>query len=74
MKYWTVEYTENAKKDRKALDNSVRIQVDKAIRKVSQNPLPKNEGGYQCKQLKPCRVILSEAKDLCDHAIAPICR
>jgi len=46
MKYWKVEYTSEAKKDRKALEKSARIQVDKAILKVSQNPLPKREGGY----------------------------
>ena len=46
MKYWTVGYTQEAVKDRAALDDSARHQVDKAIRKVSQNPLPKSEGGY----------------------------
>jgi mRNA interferase RelE/StbE len=46
MNYWEVQYTIEATKDRDALDSSTRNQVDKAIRKVSQNPLPKNEGGY----------------------------
>ena len=46
MKYWDVKYTEEAGKDRDALNTSSRNQVDKAIRKVSQNPLPKSEGGY----------------------------
>ena len=46
MKYWDVEFTNQAVKDRDALGASARNQVDKAIRKVSQNPLPKNEGGY----------------------------
>jgi len=46
MKYWDVVYTEEAEKDRDALDNSAKIHVLKAIRKVSQNPLPKSEGGY----------------------------
>lgn len=43
---WKVELSEEAKKDRKALDGSVRRQVDSAIYKVAMNPLPKNEGGY----------------------------
>jgi len=46
MKRWDVEFTDEAAKDRKSLDTSARNQVDKAIYKVSQNPLPKNEGGY----------------------------
>ncbi|MCL2514069.1 MAG: type II toxin-antitoxin system RelE/ParE family toxin, partial [Oscillospiraceae bacterium] len=43
---WHIDYIEEAVKDRKTLDASVRNQVDKAIRKVSKNPLPKSEGGY----------------------------
>ena len=46
MKPWQVEYTEEAVKDVGAFDSSVREQVYKAIYKVSQNPLPKSEGGY----------------------------
>jgi mRNA interferase RelE/StbE len=46
MKYWDVDFTEEAKKDRDELNSAVRNQVDKAIRKVSQNPLPKSEGDY----------------------------
>ena len=46
MNYWSVEYTDEAAKDRSELDASLRILVDKAIRKVSLNPLPNNEGGY----------------------------
>ena len=46
MMYWNVEFEDEAKKDINALDASARIQVNKAIRKVSQNPLPKSEGGY----------------------------
>jgi len=45
MKY-TVDYTRLAKADLKELDNSQRQQVRKLIDKVSQNPLPKSEGGY----------------------------
>jgi len=43
---YSVEYHVDAEKDRAALDASVRNQVDRAIIKVSQNPLPKSEGGY----------------------------
>jgi mRNA interferase RelE/StbE len=46
MTAWTVEYTEEAKKDIKSLDRSQTNQVIKAIDKVSQNPLPQSEGGY----------------------------
>ena len=46
MKPWTVEFTADAEKDRDALDRSQRLQVDKAIYKVSKNPLPQSEGGY----------------------------
>ena len=37
---------EEAEKDMKKLDHSVRIQVLKGIRRVSQNPLSVQEGGY----------------------------
>ena len=43
---WIVEYTQEAKKDLIELDNSQRIQVLKAIKKVSGNPIPASEGGY----------------------------
>jgi len=43
---WKVEFTTEAEKDRDTLDRSQRLQVDKAIFKVSQNPLPQSEGGY----------------------------
>jgi mRNA interferase RelE/StbE len=35
-----------AVEDLKRLDHSQRLQVLKAINKVSSNPLPQNEGGY----------------------------
>ena len=41
-----VVYLPEAEKDLKDLDSSQRILVLKAIKKVSQNPLPSNEGGY----------------------------
>lgn len=43
---WGIEFLEEAEKDMKKLDNSVRIQVMKGIKKVSNNPLPAEEGGY----------------------------
>jgi mRNA interferase RelE/StbE len=43
---WNIEYTQEAKKDLIELDNSQRLQVLKAIKKVSGNPLPASEGGY----------------------------
>jgi len=41
-----VEYTDLAKADLKELDGSQSKTVRKAIYKVSENPLPKSEGGY----------------------------
>ena len=43
---WQVEYLKEAVEDLKRLDHSQRLQVLKAIDKVSGNPLPQNEGGY----------------------------
>ena len=43
---WSIEFLDEAKKDLKKLDNSVQLQVLKGIRKVAQNPLPVQEGGY----------------------------
>lgn len=45
MKY-VVKYSSLALKDLYKLDNSCRQLVLKAIKKVSQNPLPDYEGGY----------------------------
>ncbi len=45
MSDWDIQYTSYAKADLEKLDNSQRIHVVKAIKKVSQNPLPNNEGG-----------------------------
>ena len=41
-----VEYTESSEADLKALDGSQQKIVRKAIDKISENPLPKKEGGY----------------------------
>jgi len=43
---YKVLYSHYAEKDLDNLDNSQRIQVLKAIDKVSKNPLSKLEGGY----------------------------
>lgn len=43
---WRVVYLPEAEKDLKSLDGSQRILVLKAIKKVSTNPLPMEEGGY----------------------------
>lgn len=41
---WKVEYFKDAVNDLLNLDKSQRIQVFKAIAKVSENPLPQDEG------------------------------
>ncbi len=43
---WIVEYREEAKDDLKRLAHPQQVLVLKGIRKVAQNPLPQNEGGY----------------------------
>jgi mRNA interferase RelE/StbE len=43
---WDFIYLPEAKEDLKKLDKSQSILVLKAIKKVSQNPLPASEGGY----------------------------
>ena len=43
---WEIRYLPEAEKDFKKLDQSQRILVRKAIKKVQQNPLPVSEGGY----------------------------
>jgi plasmid stabilization system len=43
---WDIVYLKEAKSDLEKLDNSIRIQVLKGIQKVSNNPLPVNNGGY----------------------------
>jgi mRNA interferase RelE/StbE len=46
MKKWTIDHIDEALKDYKDFDKSVLRQIDKIIERVSQNPLPQNEGGY----------------------------
>jgi mRNA interferase RelE/StbE len=43
---WNVIYLPEARDDLSKLDGSQRILVQKAIKKVSKNPLPNIEGGY----------------------------
>ena len=43
---WTVEFLPEARKDIKSLDKSQWVLIQKALKKVSQNPLPVTEGGY----------------------------
>jgi len=46
MMKWTIDFYDEAEKEFTKLDGSPKFQVAKAIRKVSQNPLPQSEGGY----------------------------
>lgn len=46
MSTWRIEYLREALDDLRALDRSQQIQVQKAILKVSINPLPQSEGEY----------------------------
>ena len=46
MNAFELAFLDDALRDMKALDSSVRLQVLKAIKKVQQSPLPKSEGGY----------------------------
>src|SRR5665647_897541 len=43
---WVIEHSKEAQKDLAKIDHSQKLQVLKAIEKVSQNPLPDYEGGY----------------------------
>jgi mRNA interferase RelE/StbE len=40
------EYSDDAKKDLDNFNKSQIAQIENAVLKVSQNPLPQNEGGY----------------------------
>ena len=42
---YRTEYSNEATKDRKNFNDYQLDQIDKAVRKVSKNPLPQNEGG-----------------------------
>lgn len=43
---WKLEFLPEALDDLETLDNSIRVPVLKGIKKVQQNPLTKEEGGY----------------------------
>ena len=43
---WEVNYLPEALKDLKSLAGNQSLLVQKAIKKVQQNPLPESEGGY----------------------------
>ena len=43
---WEVTYLPEAEKDYRSLAHNQRLLVSKAIKKVKENPLPKEEGGY----------------------------
>ena len=43
---WKIKYLPEAAKDLKKLSGDQRILVVRALEKVSQNPLPTQEGGY----------------------------
>lgn len=43
---WSIEFLPEAQDDLNRLDGSVRPQILKGIRKVSQNPLSDSSGGY----------------------------
>ena len=45
-KPWAIILSDDAKEDIRSLDGSQRGEVFRAIKKVSQNPLPYTEGGY----------------------------
>lgn len=43
---WKVDYLPETEKDFKQITRQQVLRVRKAIKKVSQNPLPQSEGGY----------------------------
>lgn len=43
---WNIVLLDEAEKDTKRLDSSVRVQVLKGIQKVAKNPLSTDQGGY----------------------------
>ena len=43
---WKIEYLPEAIKDLRGLAGNQQLLIAKALKKVSQNPLPENEGGY----------------------------
>lgn len=43
---WEIDFLPEARKEMKNLAGNQQIQVQKALLKVQQNPIPANEGGY----------------------------
>lgn len=43
---WEIRFLSEASEDLRKLDGSQRILIAKALKKVSANPLPMDEGGY----------------------------
>ena len=43
---WSIVFLPEAMKDMQSLSRSRQAMVKKAIKKVQENPLPQNEGGY----------------------------
>ena len=43
---WKIVYLPEVEKDYRSLDRSQQLIVDKALKKIKQNPLPQQEGGY----------------------------
>ena len=43
---WKLKYLPEVEKDLRSLSRSRQLVVDKAIKKVLENPLPQSEGGY----------------------------
>ncbi|NMN02639.1 type II toxin-antitoxin system RelE family toxin [Bifidobacterium panos] len=46
MTAWEQQFLPEASKEMGKLTEAVRVQVQKGLDKVAQNPLPQNEGGY----------------------------
>lgn len=43
---WILDYLPEVQKDMQSLSRRQQLVVDKAIKKVKENPLPQTEGGY----------------------------
>ncbi len=44
---WILKYLPEAEKDYRSLAHNQQLVVDKALKKVKENPLPQDEGGYR---------------------------
>ena len=43
---WALDYLPEVEKDYQSLSRKQQLMIDKAIKKVKENPLPQTEGGY----------------------------